>query len=118
MGKLRGVVAGLDMQVTILLVLLWNTQYGPLPPVDGIEPAPVQISQEDLTAASDRFRRFKNVMHMSHTRTHTRTHTHTRSHAAHTHRHTLMRVQTYAHSHMLAHTVNARWVFLCSWMYG
>jgi hypothetical protein len=45
MGKLRGVVAGLGMQVTVLLALLWNTQYDPLPPVDGIEPAPVQISK-------------------------------------------------------------------------
>ena len=44
----------------------------PLPPVDGIEPAPVQISQEDLTAASHRFRRYKQVMHMyTHARTHT-----------------------------------------------
>jgi hypothetical protein len=44
MDKLRGVVAGLGMQVTVL-ALLWNTQYDPLPPVDGIEPAPVQISK-------------------------------------------------------------------------
>jgi hypothetical protein len=58
MGKLRGVVAGLGMQVTVLLALLWNTQYDPLPPVNGIEPAPVQISQKDLTAGSDRFRRY------------------------------------------------------------
>jgi len=36
------------MQVTVLLALLWNTEYDPLPPVDGIEPAPVKIPQEEI----------------------------------------------------------------------
>ena len=97
MGKLRGVVAGIGMQVTVLLALLWNSKYDPLPPIDGIEPAQVQISQD----ASDKFRRYKHVCVHIHTRTHIHPYTHTT--CAHVHTHAYTHIYAYIHTHTHTH---------------
>jgi len=59
MGRLRGVVAGLGMQVAFFLAYLWRYPLEqPLP-----EAAPLfELSQQDLNDAAHRFRRYKQDM--------------------------------------------------------
>ena len=59
MGRLRGVVAGLGIQVAFFLAFLWRYPLEqPLP-----EAAPLfELSQQELNVAAQRFRRYKQDM--------------------------------------------------------